>query len=56
MLKHVIQNNVVKLLVKLRVDNILMKLRVKQRVKIRAFRLKNYVLNNVFKYVFGDFR
>ena len=40
MLKHVIQNNVVKLLVKLRVDNILMKLRVKQRVKIRAFRLK----------------
>ena len=40
MLKHVIQNNVVKLLDKLRVDNILMKLRVKQRVKIRAFRLK----------------
>ena len=41
MLKHVIQNNVVKLLVKLRdklhVDNILMKLRVKQRVKIRAW-------------------
>ena len=44
MLKHVIHNNVIKLLVKLRVKlrvaNILMKLRVKQRVKIRAFRLK----------------
>ena len=37
MLKHVIQNNVVELLVKLRVDNILMKLRVQQRVKIRAW-------------------
>ena len=53
MLKHVIQNNVVKLLVKLRVDNILMKL----RVKIRAFGFKkHYRLNNVFKYVFRDFR
>ena len=31
MLKHVLQNNV---------DNILMKLRVKQRVKIRAFGFK----------------
>jgi hypothetical protein len=40
MLKHVIHNNVIELLVKLRVANILMKLRVKLRVKIRAFGLK----------------
>jgi nucleoid DNA-binding protein len=40
MLKHVIHNNVIKQLVKLRVANILMKLCVKRRVKIRAFGLK----------------
>ena len=47
MLKHVIQNNVVKLLVKLCVDNILMKLRVKQRIELRVRKFnENSVLNN----------